>query len=396
MTTKIKHLFHPDGNCVDLTIEEGRIIQIAESSPANEPNGDTVIDASGYLLLPAMVDAHTHLDKTVLGMPWFCNDMEDKLSVRIQNERDLRTQLGLDPYQQACRYIERAIGHGVLALRTHVDVDTQNGLKGLEGVLRAKEDYRDYIQIETVAFPQSGVLGRPGTTELLKEAMRMGADLVGGLDPANIDRDPVRCLDTLFSIADQFGKGIDIHLHEPNELGLFDLSLILDRTRSLGMQDMVSVSHAFCLGYPAAANVYSDLANEQIHIITSANAHMPNVPPVRKLVEAGVDLCGGNDNVRDLWSPFGSGDMLERALFIAMRHNYRRDEDLELCFQCCTKHGARLMHLSGYGITEGCNADLMLVKARNIPEAVVSCPKERLILKNGELIAQDGELLKRP
>jgi cytosine/adenosine deaminase-related metal-dependent hydrolase len=141
-----------------------------------------------------------------------------------------------------------AVSHGSTFIRSHVDVDTDCGVSGIEGVMATREALADLVAIDLVAFPQSGLLVRPGTVELMEQALCLGAEAVGGLDPCAIDRDPKGHLDTVFALAEHFGRNVDIHLHEPGEMGLFSMELIIERTRALGMAGRVIISHAFCLG----------------------------------------------------------------------------------------------------------------------------------------------------
>jgi cytosine/adenosine deaminase-related metal-dependent hydrolase len=217
-----------------------------------------------------------------------------------------------------CIAIALAASLGTTHIRTHVDVDTEVGVAGIEGVLETRERYRDAVHIELVAFPQSGMLIRPGTVELMDTALRLGAQVVGGLDPAAIDRDPKGHLDVVFGLADRYGVPVDIHLHETAELGAFSLELIIERTKALGLQGKVTVSHAFCLGmtdqdYVAA--LIDELAEAHIHILTTAPAFKP-APAVKRLVEASIVVAAGSDGVRDTWGPYNTPDMLERAVLV--------------------------------------------------------------------------------
>lgn len=393
MASLLTNVFHPLlKRSVSLVLEDGKIKQISEA-PLHG-NFDEVMEGAGYTILPSLIDCHAHLDKTVWGMDWFQNKLGYHITDRIDNERSARKTLGLDAYTQACRYIELSLSLGVQHMRSHVDIDTQNGLEGLEGVMRAAEQYKDLFDVELVAFPQSGVMIRPGTYEVLDQALAMGADIIGGLDPAAIDRDPKGSLDAIFSLAQKHAKPVDIHLHEAAELGAFDMELIIERTKALGMQGLVSVSHAFCLGAgPSLVNpLLEKLHREDITIITAAQPGAASVPPVKALIDAGVKICGGNDNVRDLWSPFGTGDILERVALIAMKNGFRRDEDLELSLELCTTRGAELLGLKDYGITEGCKANFVLVRGRNLPESIVSYNKDRMVFRDGRMIRKSTPL----
>jgi cytosine/adenosine deaminase-related metal-dependent hydrolase len=273
-----------------------------------------------------------------------------------------------------------------------VDVDTECGVAGIEGVMATREALAGVVDIDLVAFPQSGLLVRPGTVELLERALRLGAEAVGGLDPCAIDRDPKGHVDTVFGLAEKVGRGVDIHLHEPGEMGAFSMELIIERTIALGMQGKVMVSHAFCLGMPDATVVdalIAALAEARIAIMTTASASRP-VPPLKRLVQAGVVVCAGSDGIHDTWGPYGNADMLERAMFVGQRYNLRRDDELALALDVVTVGGARALGLEGYGLAPGCGGDLVLVEAETTAEAVAQRPGRRTVVKRGRVVARDG------
>ena len=373
-------------------IRNGKIAAIAAQAMAP---GIETIDAGNALLLPGLVEAHTHLDKTLLGMPWYRNDVGPRLIDKIDNERAQRQSLGIEPARQSARQLVQSVAKGSTHIRSHVDVDTEVGLAGIEGVLATRERYRDICDLQIVAFPQSGLLVRPGTMELMVEAMRLGADVVGGLDPCAIDRDPRAHVDAVFDLAQKTGKPVDIHLHEPGELGGFSMELIIERTRALGMAGKVVISHAFCLGMQDAAYVaqlVEQLSETGIAIMTHGAPYRP-VPSVRQLDEAGVTLCCGSDGIRDTWGPYGNADMLERAMIVGLRNNLRRDDEIDLSVDMITHGGAKAMALEGYGLKPGDWADLVLVDAETPADAVVSRPPRKLVLKRGRVVARDGKAL---
>ena len=367
---------------------------IAETDAADDASGAERLDGEGMLLLPGLVEAHTHLDKTLWGMGWLEHTAGPGLIDRIENERRVRRETGIDPERQSVRLAARMLKTGTTHLRSHVDVDTEVGLAGIEGVMAARERLKAVIDVEIVAFPQSGLLVRPGTLELIDRALELGAKVVGGLDPCAIDRDPKGHLDAVFGLAGKHGRPIDIHLHEPGEMGAFSLDLIIERTHALGMQGKVTVSHAFCLGMPDTAQVdrlIAALAKEGIAIMTTGPSGSP-APPVRKCLDAGVVVSAGSDGVRDSWTPYGNGDMLERAMLVGLRNGFRRDEDIELALDVCTYGGARTLGLENYGLSVGCAADLLLVPGETVAEAVISRPADRTVIKRGRIVARRGEL----
>lgn len=380
------------GETADILIEDGRIAEIAAGIVAE---GVAVEDGGGALALPGLVEAHTHLDKTLLGMGWRPHQAGPRLIDKIETERRLKKEWDIDPARQSARQVALSLANGSTYIRSHVDVDTEVGLAGVEGVAATRAAYRDAVDIEIVAFPQSGLLSRPGTLALMEAALAEGADVVGGLDPCGIDRDPKGQLDVVFALAEKHGKPIDIHLHEPDELGAFSLEMIVERTRAHGLQGRVVVSHAFCLGMVDRARAQSLvelLAREAIAVATVATPSRP-VPAAAELRAAGVTLCAGSDGIRDTWGPYGKADMLERAMLFGLRNNFRTDADLEHALWVCSYGGAKATGIAGYGLEVGCGGDLVLVEGEALAQAVVEHPRRKLTVKRGRVVARDGAAL---
>lgn len=377
------------GPAVDMLIENGRITRIGAGIQA--PAGVAVEEGRAEIVIPGLVEAHTHLDKSLWGLPWYTNEVGPKLLDKIDNERENKKRLNIDPARQSARQSIQSSLMGSTHIRSHVDVDTEHGLWGVDGVMATRDAYRDIIDIELVAFPQSGLLRRPGTLELMDQAMKAGCEVVGGLDPCAIDRDPKGHLDAVFGLCQRYGKPLDIHLHEPGEMGLFSTELIIERTRALGMAGKVTISHAFSLGAdPALVDpVIAQLAELDIAIMTTGPASRP-APPVKKLLAAGVRVCSGSDGIRDTWGPYGNADMLERAMFVGLRNNLRRDDELRLALDVCTNEGARVMEVEGYGVSEGCVADLVILPGETVAEAIVTRSPKRRVVKRGRIVARDG------
>jgi cytosine deaminase len=262
-------------------------------------------------------------------------------------------------------------------------------------VLAAREALRGRLEIQIAAFPQSGLLRRPGTAELLAQALREGADVLGGLDPQGIDGDAAASLDLLFSLAERHARPLDIHLHEPGASGAQTLALVLDRTQALGMQGKVAVSHAFCLGdveLPLRDRLLERMARLGVAVITTGTASRP-VPSLLACRAAGVTMAGGNDGIRDTWTPYGAPDMLERAMFIGLRNNLRRDDEIAMAFDTVSAGAASACGFAEHGLETGCRADLVLVQAQNLAHAVVSRPVRRLVVAGGRVVAHDGQLI---
>ncbi len=382
------------GTAADILVADGTIAAIGPNLAA--PGGVPVEDAGGALVLPGLVEAHTHLDKSLWGMGWHRNQAGPGLLDKIDNERALKRTLDIDPARQSARQAALSCAHGSTHIRSHVDVDTDHGLWGIEGVMATRDAWREVVDIELVAFPQSGLMRRPGTLELLDAALAAGAEIVGGIDPCGIDRDPKGQLDAVFGLCQKHGKPLDIHLHEPGEMGAFSMDLILERTRALGMLGQVVISHAFCLGSPDRTLVdplIDEIAALDIGIMTTGSPSRP-VPAVKALLARGIRVCSGSDGIRDTWGPYGNADMLERAMQVGLRNNLRRDEDVDLAFHVCTRGGADVMRIPDYGLAVGKAGDLVVVDGETITHAVVAHPPRRLVVKRGRVVARDGMCLR--
>lgn len=377
----------------DILIRDGRVAATGDDLAA--PAGSAVEEGRGRIAIPGLVEAHTHLGYSLLGLPWFRNEVGPTLTDKIQAEKDELRRRGIDPELQSTRQLVRSAELGSTLLRGHVAIDTDVGLSPLEGVLRSRDVCHGTIEVQTVAFPQAGLLSRPGTLELMEEALRIGADIVGGLDPSQIDRDPRGSLDMTFGLAERSAKPVDIHLHEPGELGAFSIELILERTRALGLQGRVMISHGFCLGDIGSAHagrLGEMLAREQVAIMTTAPLARA-CPSLALLSSLGVIVCSGSDGVRDIWGPFNNADMLERAMLLAQRNGFRRDDDLELALDSCTFGGARALGVADYGLHEGARADLVLLTGETLADAIVSRSADRTVVRQGMVIARHSGIV---
>ena len=321
----IRNATLPDGSRHDIEIEGGRIAVLHPPSTA-EP---------GLFVMPPLVDGHIHLDKTLLGLPWVPNQATgNAVADRIEAERKVRAARTVSEAETGANLVRQVAASGTLHMRSHVDIDNRLGLANLQAILAVRERFRDLVTIEIVAFPQSGVLRSPGTAALLDEAIAQGADLVGGLDPIGIDGDLDGHLDAIFAVAGKHGVGIDIHLHDGGESGIAQMDAIAVRTRATGLKGKVAISHAFALGSVSAdlaARTADTLAETGIAIM-SHGPGAATMPPLPLLRAHGVEVFGGSDNIRDAWSPFGNGDMLERAMLIGYRGNFRHDHELGLAY----------------------------------------------------------------
>ncbi|MBR0795320.1 amidohydrolase family protein [Bradyrhizobium jicamae] len=379
-----------DGRIVEIAVRDGRIVAIASSPESYGAIGETR-DLGGRLVLPGMVEGHIHLDKCFIGDDWKPHrPCTSGFNVRERVKFEKEALAGAKPIEvRAAALIDLCVSQGTTHMRSHVDVDAEVGLRHFEPIMAAREAHRNRVSIQIVAFPQSGILTSPGTAELLDEAVRAGADLVGGLDPAGHDGDVTGHLDVVFGIAERHGVGIDIHLHDGGQQGISEIEEIARRTKASGLGGKVAISHAYALGEVTRDEVQRTahrLAEAGVAILTNAPGARP-FPPVLLLRDAGVNVFSGNDNIRDSWWPYGDGDLLERAMLIGYRSGFNTDEQLAAAFDMVTANAARALGLADYGVRAGGTADFVVLDAVNVQEAVVARPKPRDVYKKGRLVA---------
>lgn len=381
--TLFTDLHFADGQPGWLAVADGRFVGVGRTGDVPPPADETV-ELGGKLVLPGLVDGHIHLDKSFLGERWRPHRAAASLRERLAIEKRLLAEAA-PIAQRASALIERALGHGTIFMRSHVDVDATTGLAHLHEVMAVRERYRDQLDIQLVAFPQAGVLSCPGTVEVLREALEEGVDAIGGIDPAGMDGDCDGQLDAIFGLAERHAARIDIHLHDAGQCGIDQLLAIAERTRVLGLGGRVAVSHAYALG-DVPADVLADtaarLAGAGVAIMTNAPGDRA-FPPVLALRAAGVTVFSGNDNIRDAWWPYGSADMLERAMLVGYRSGFYSDDELGVALSMATDAAAAALGIADYGLRPGARADFIALDAQNGAEAVVALPCPREVYRGG-------------
>lgn len=397
-TTWIRDVRPWGGATTDLLVVDGTITEATVAAQA----ADAVVDGRGRLALPAFTDAHVHLDSTRIGLPFRPHSSAGRtLWDLIDNDRRNWRDAGASVTERATTTLGRAIAHGMTRARSYAQVDVDSRLERLEGVLAAREHHRDRATVQVVAFPQAGILLEPGVPDLLDAALRAGADVVGGIDPCGLDRDPVRHLDVVFELAERHDVPIDVHLHEPGELGRFSLDLLLERVQAHGLRGRVTVAHAFALADMPAdvlASTVARLAQWDVAVTTVAPGGRAALP-VDLLLDHGIRVGLGQDGQRDYWSPYGTTDMLDRAYQLAFTRGLREDDRIERCVEVATITGAAVIDPAvrrapeGRGVAVGNTADLVLVPGETVTSAVMDRPGERTVLRAGRVVAEGGALV---
>ncbi len=375
---------------VHLLIENGKISEIASAKEELQSGGISTKDAGELLLLPSFVEKHCHLDKTLLGEPFRGVIPTKNLAERFEIEKRVLPTLPSTTRERAENLLETLLKAGSTHVRTHVDIYPEVGLKNLEEVQLALSSFEGKLSHEIVAFPQHGLL-RTGSQSLIREALRNGAGIVGGVDPANIDGDIEASLQQMMELAVEAGAGIDLHLHDPGHLGTFTMKRLAALTVEAGWQGKVAISHAFGLGgvpQRETEEIAAILADAGITIITAVHIGPWTLPPVSILQEKGVTVAVGDDNIFDSWSPFGNGDILERLCRLAEVNRWNSEYSLSQSIRYITD-GKTTLDSTGKRVWPqiGDEANAVFVEARSSAETVARRAKRRAVMYKGQLVS---------
>ena len=391
----------PDGRGgLDIGIRGGRIAAV---EPALAATAGEEIDAAGRLVTPPFVDAHFHMDSTLsYGLPRV--NRSGTLLEGIALWGELKPQLTQDAIvERALAYCDWAVARGLLAIRSHVDVCDPR-LLAVEALLDVKRRVAPYLDLQLVAFPQDGVLRSPGTEELLKRALDMGVDVVGGIP--HFERtmaDGAASVRLLCEIAAERGLLVDMHCDESDDPLSRHVETLAYETNRLGLHGRVTGSHLTSMH--SMDNYYVSklialmaearlgvVANPLINI-TLQGRHdgypkrrgMTRVP---ELMAAGLTVAFGHDCVMDPWYPLGSADLLEAAHMGLHVGQMTGHDAMRACFDAVTVNPARLLHLEGYGLEPGCHADLVLLQAADPVEALRLRATRLAVIRRGRVISR--------
>jgi cytosine deaminase len=348
----------------------------------------TVIDAAGGTVLPPFVDGHCHLDQSLLGASWTPLPVATDFMTKIRAAEEILLGVGDPPLlARVERLANLLVANGTLAARTHASITPRVGLRGVEAMVAARESLQDRLQLQIVAFPQLGLRG-DRTAQMMDQAIKLGCDVVGGMDPASVDGDVEWSLERTFALATRHGLPVDIHVHDPGLLGRFTLERIAAWTTRTGMSGRVVASHALCLGELPTRQVAAtldELAEAGVGVITAANPNAA-MPRPSELADRGVRLGLGSDTAHTS-APFGTSDMLRKANLLAQRHTWVADADLLAALDMASVRTAEILGLPTDAIVEGSVANLVIVDARNGSEAVASPGGRRTVIARGHVIA---------
>jgi cytosine/creatinine deaminase len=386
----------------DVGIAGGRFVSI-DRRPASRVSVIT-LDAEGRMAVPGFVEPHIHLDKALISERAPVN-VSGTLSEAIEILWGIKRNYTVEEIaERASRVIMRAIENGVSRLRTHVDVDPIGGTRPAEALIRSRERFRDLIDIQIVAFPQEGIVKSPGTEALMREVMKQGVDVVGGM-PFNeaSPQDSRRHIEIVFDIARQFDADIDMHVDETDDPMARTLEVLAELTIANGWQGRVTAGHTCALaGYPRnyADHVIGRLREANVHMIANPATNLMlqgrlddypkrrGVTQVKELLAAGVNVACGQDCVHDTFYPFGQNDPLEIAFLLCHASQMSQPAEILAAMDMVTGNGAKALRVPDFRVAVGSVADLVVLDACDAREALATRTPRRWVIRKGRLIAE--------
>jgi len=389
-----------ENEVVDIGVADGRVRRIA---PRIEGRAECEIDADGRLVSPPFIESHVHLDTTLTaGEPRWNESGTLFEGIQIWSERK-KSVSHQDVIERATRLLRWQAAQGVLHVRTHVDV-TDPELTGLKAILEVKEKVRDWIDVQIVAFPQEGILSYPKGAELMEEALKLGADVVGGIPHYEHTREMgAESVKETFRLPGKHGKSIDIHCDETDDPESRFLEVMAAEAIRTGMGERVTASHTTAFGSYDNAYAFklmgflvkagiNFVANPLINITLQgrydAYPKRRGITRVKELWQNGFNVSFGYDDVMDPWYPLGTGGMLQPAhMAVHVCHMTSRKE-VVACFDMVTEKAARTLGLPEYGIVVDNPATFVLVDAPEKWEAIRRLAATTLVVKGGRVISE--------
>jgi cytosine/creatinine deaminase len=384
----------------DLAIQSGKIVQIG---PDLSGEAHQVIDAAGCYVSPPFVESHIHLDSALTaGNPRW--NQSGTLFEGIEIWREFKQGLNLEDVKtRAIAALQQQAAHGVLYVRSHADVSEQN-LIALQALLEVREAVKDWMTLQVVAFPQDGIYGSPHNEDLMEEALRRGADVVGGIPHYEMTReDGVRSVHRIFELAQQYDRRIDIHCDEIDDDQSRFLEVVAACAVRSGMESRVTASHTTAMG--SYNNAYAFklmglLGRSKINFVSNPlinitlQGRMDSYPKrrgltrVKELWQAGLNVSLGHDCIQDPWYSLGTGNLLDVAAMAVHVGQMTGLDELQACYEMVTWNGARTLGIEDYGIRVGGSANFVVLEVEDPIEAIRTRSSVQWVVSRGRVIVK--------
>lgn len=387
---------------VDVRILNGKFSEIKANLAPHD--GEEVIDGKENLLLPPFVDSHVHLDATLTaGQPEWneTGTLFDGIRIWSERKQDLTKE---DVKSRAKKTLLNMVGHGIQHVRSHVDV-TDPHLIAARALLELREELKDQIDLQLVAFPQEGILSYPHGRELMEQAVKEGLDVVGGIPHFEFTtKYGWQSVHFLMALADKYDRLVDVHCDEIDDPASRNLEVLATEAYERGMRDRVTASHTTAMGSYNDAYTYKLfrlLKMSDINFVSNplVNVHLGGrfdtypkrrgVTRIKELTGAGINVSFGEDDIQDPWNPLGDGNMLDAVtmgVYIAHLMGYHQLQD---AFNYVTYNGAKTLHISdNYGIEVGKPANCILLNAHDFYNALNKHVEVLYNIRHGKVLAE--------
>jgi cytosine/creatinine deaminase len=387
------------GSVSDILVREGRIARIGRALDA--PAGTVTIDISGKLVLPGFVESHIHPDKA------FIADRTAGLVAGGPTPQVLVAELKKsftvdDIYQRARKALELAVRHGCTHMRSHVEIDSFVELRGVQAMQRLQKDLAGILELELIAFAQEGIFTDTVTKDLLRDGLKMGLTWLGGCP--YMDKDQRAHIDWFFETAQALGVPLDFHADSSDDPALITCDYIAEQTIRRKMQGRVTVGHLCMLDVlepPHRRQVMAKLEEAGIHVISLPATEMHvkarldtrrtwrGVARLGELRDAGLNVAISTNNIVNPFTPYGHPDLLRQALVSAMSMHLGNLDQMAWLLELITTNPARAIGLEGYGLAEGCRADLVVLDAADPAQAITEQAEKLYVIKAGRIVARN-------
>ena len=392
---------------VDIAIKDQKIAAVdrsIEGAAAKE------IDAGGNLVTPPLVDSHFHMDAALsYGLPRV--NQSGTLLEGIDLWGELKPNLTLAAIKQrAVKLCHWAIARGTLAIRSHVDV-CDSRLLAVEALLEIREQFKPYLDLQLVAFPQDGLLRSPGAMDHLVRALDMGVDVVGGIPHFERTMEQgAESIRLLCELAADRGLRVDMHCDESDDPWSRHIETLAFHTQRLGLLGRVTGSHLtsmHSMDNYYVAKLLPLMAEAQVHAVANPLINITlqgrhdtypkrrGMTRVKEMLATGINVAFGHDCVMDPWYSFGSHDMLEVAHMGLHVAQMTGTDQIRQMYDAVTVNGAKVLGLEGYGLDRGCRADLVILQAKDAHEALRLQPARLYVIRGGRVIASTPPVISR-
>jgi len=380
----------------DVAVRDGMLV-------APEADARQVVHLDGALVTPPLVEPHIHLDAVLtVGQPRYnqSGSLFEGIAIWADRVRRLTVE---DVKARVRKVLGWQLACGVQHVRSHVDVCDPR-LRALRALVELRDEIGDQLDLQLVAFPQQGILSFDGGPELMRKAVAMGADVVGGIPHFEMTREMgVESVRFAFALAAERGLRVDIHCDETDDDHSRFVEVMAAETIRLGMAGRVTASHTTAMhsyNNAYASRVINNIARAGVHMVTNPldnsvlQGRFDSYPirrghtRVKELMAAGVNVCIGHDSVMDPWYPLGYGDPLQAAFVLAHYGHMSGAGELKRLIDMITVNPARALGLDGYGLAEGAPASLVVFDAPSEMDALRLLPRRRLVLRRGEVVAR--------